>query len=477
MTIAEPVENRTQDDAFPALHVRPPTGWVNDPNGPFRWNSRYHLFYQHNPLAPVHANIQWGHASSADLVHWRTEPIALTPTPGHLDAGGCWSGCVVDDGGVPTAVYTAIGNGVLDASVALATSEDGQLRSWRKHSAPAARAPHGLDLIGYRDPFVFTTHGRRYALVGAGLAGGGGAATVLLYACDDLYKWTYLGPLTSARHPVAARCAPADIWECPQLIHLGNRWVLIVSLWTSEVLGRVAYLVGDLDTSGGVPRFTPTHGGLVDAGRDFYAPAVLASPQRILLWGWSWEDRTDVDVLAAGWAGLLTLPRVLTLSPAGRLASTPAPELRTLRGTATGYELNVREQPQTVDLPSGPLDIEIHLHSPARHPTVLTVRLGDNWLHITVDPATGHAELHRNVLHHERATRSATAHIGAGTDAIHMRLLLDGSIAELFLPDGVVFTERLYPTTPARHTSLHLRGSAGTQAVITAWQLRLPGVP
>lgn len=476
MTIAEPVENRTQDDAFPSLHVRPPRGWVNDPNGPFRWNDRYHLFYQHNPLAPVHANIHWGHASSSDLVHWQPEPIALTPTPGHLDAGGCWSGCVVDDGGVPTAVYTAIGDGVLDASIALATSSDGQLRSWRKHPAPAARAPQGMDLIGYRDPFVFTADGHRYALVGAGLRGGG-AATVLLYRCDDLYEWTYLGPLTSTEDPVAARCAPADIWECPQLVRLRDRWVLIVSLWTNEILGRVAYLVGDLDTSGEAPRFIPTHGGLVDAGRDFYAPAILASPERTLLWGWSWEDRTDADVLAAGWAGLLTLPRVLALSPTGRLESTPAPELRALRGTPVRHVIAARDEPHTADLPSGPLDIEVRLHSPARRPAALTLRQGDAWLTLTVDPATGRVELHRNVRHPERVTRAAAAHIAADTDPMDIRLLLDGSVVEVFLPDGVVFTERLYPTMPALQPSLHLRGPDRAQAVVTAWQLRLPGVP
>ncbi|MCW6005681.1 glycoside hydrolase family 32 protein [Micromonospora sp. CPCC 205371] len=473
MTIADPVENRTQDRAFPALHVRPATGWVNDPNGPFWWNGRYHLFYQHNPSAPVHADIHWGHASSPDLVHWHPEPIALTPTPGHLDAGGCWSGCVVDDDGTPTAVYTAIGDSVLDASIGLATSQEEQLRSWRKHPYAAARAPQGLDLVGYRDPFVFTVGGRRYGLVGAGLAGGG-AATVLLYACDDLYQWTYLGPLLSTQDPVAARCAPADIWECPQLVRLGDRWVLIVSLWAGEVLGRVAYLVGDLDMTGGAPRFTPAHGGLVDAGRDFYAPAVLASPERTLLWGWSWEDRTDAEVRAAGWAGLLTLPRVLTLNPAGRLISSPAPELHTLRGTATPHVLAVRDKPQTLDLPPGPLDIEIRLHSPQRHPTTLALSLDDKWLTVTIDPATGHAELHRQVQHPERAARNATAHTTGSADALDVRLLLDGSVAEVFLPDGVVFTERLYPTTPTGHASLHLRGPEGTQAVITVWQLQTP---
>ena len=474
MTIFEPVEERVLDRSRPALHVRPDTGWLNDPNGPFRWHGRYHLFYQHNPLAPIHADIHWGHVSSTDLLHWRTEPLALAPTPGHLDAGGCWSGCVVDDGGVPTAVYTAIGDGVLDATIGVATANDDHLRSWHKHPSPAARAPRDLELVGYRDPFVFSVDGHRYALVGAGLAGGG-AGTVLLYACDDLSAWTYLGPLLDTRDPVAAAHAPADVWECPQFVRLGDRWALIVSLWTDEVLGRVAYLVGDLDTADGAPRFTPTGGGLVDSGRDFYAPAVLVSPDRTLLWGWSWEDRPEAEVLAAGWSGVLTLPRVLTLGPAGHLLSAPAPELHMLRHSPTWHSLNIRRQPQTVDLPIGPLDIEVRLRGAMRRPIVLTVRLDDSLLEVTVDLRAGHAEVHRQVRHPERAARTATSHITGG-DTGTVRLLLDGSVAELFLPGGAVFTERLYPAPGARLAALQLHGSEGTQAEVTVWRMRASDV-
>jgi len=462
----------TVDHAFPVLHVRPATGWVNDPNGPFRWNDRYHLFYQHNPAAPVHARIAWGHSSSTDLVHWRTEPVALTPADGHLDAGGCWSGCVVDDDGVPTAVYTGIGDGVLDASVCLATAGDDGLRSWSKHPTAAARPPRELNLIGYRDPFVFTVEGRRYALVGAGLAGGG-AAAVLLYACDNLREWTYLGPLLDTGDPVAKAHAPADIWECPQLVRLADRWVLIVSLWTDEVLGRVAYLTGDLGTSGGIPHFTPTGGGLVDSGRDFYAPAVLAAPERTLMWGWCWEDRSDADVLASGWAGALTLPRELRLDPAGRLVTTPAAELHALRGTATTRVLDARHR--AASLPPGPLDIEIRLHCPPDGVVALALDAGDNALTVTVDPATGDVALRRQVHHADRAARAATGRITPHPSVVDLRVLLDGSIVELFLPDGVVFTERLYPAPTSRHPVLHLSGAHRTQAAITAWQLRSPG--
>lgn len=468
------LELRPRDRAFPRLHVRPATGWVNDPNGPFRWRGRYHLFYQHNPAAPVHADIVWGHASSPDLLQWNTEPVALEPTPGHLDAGGCWSGCVVDDGGVPTAVYTGIRDGVLDASVCLATAADDGLRTWAKHPTAAARPPRGLSLAGYRDPFVFAAHGHRYALVGAGLAGGG-AATVLLYACDDLRAWTYLGPLLGTEDPVARAHAPADVWECPQLVRLADRWVLIVSLWTDSVLGRVAYLVGDLDPADGVPRFTPTHGGTVDAGRDFYAPAVLAEPERTLMWGWSWEDRGDPDVAASGWAGALTFPRELTLGPAGHLVSSPAAELRALRGAATSSVLAGGGDTESLRLPAGPLDIEIRLRCPSERPATLALQLDHNRLAVTVDPVTGRVVLRRQVRHADRRTRAAAGRIPPGTGVVDARLLLDGSVVELFMPDGLVFTERLYPPAGRHTTSLHLEGPQETQAAVTVWQLGTPG--
>ena len=53
--------------------------------------------------------IVWGHAISADLVHWQHLPPALLPTPGGADADGCFSGCcVLDSDGTPTILYTGV---------------------------------------------------------------------------------------------------------------------------------------------------------------------------------------------------------------------------------------------------------------------------------------------------------------------------------------------------------------------------------
>jgi beta-fructofuranosidase len=93
------LRERVGDSHRPTYHLTPPANWLNDPNGLVRWNGRYHVFYQYNPGGPYHATIHWGHAVSDDLVHWRDEPVALTPSPDGPDRDGCWSGCTVDDDG------------------------------------------------------------------------------------------------------------------------------------------------------------------------------------------------------------------------------------------------------------------------------------------------------------------------------------------------------------------------------------------
>ena len=80
-------EKFQKDPHRPAYHFTPPWAWMNDINGPLFWNGRYHIFYQHNPDGAYWKWIQWGHASSPDLVHWTHHPIALTPTLGGPDRG------------------------------------------------------------------------------------------------------------------------------------------------------------------------------------------------------------------------------------------------------------------------------------------------------------------------------------------------------------------------------------------------------
>jgi hypothetical protein len=58
---------------------------------------------------------------------------------------------------------------------------------------------------------------------------------------------------------------------------------------------------------------------------------------RRLMWGWIAEGRSVEAQKAAGWAGVMSLPRLLSLRPEGTLAVEPAPELRVLRGEVSQW--------------------------------------------------------------------------------------------------------------------------------------------
>ncbi|MFB6934028.1 glycoside hydrolase family 32 protein [Streptomyces chartreusis] len=455
------------DPGAPRFRVRPPANWINDPNGPFRWRGRHHLFYQHNPDAPVHANVHWGHVSSADLVHWEHHPIALTPTPGGPDEAGCWSGCVVDDDGVPTAVYTGVdrhhtGLGSICLARAL-MPEDETLTDWRPRPTPVVTGPpDGLDVVMFRDPFVFRSGGRRWALVGAGHADG--TPSVLLYDCDDLTDWRFAGVLLDGDDPVAAHALGdgAVGWECPQLLRTAHgTWVLVLSLWDGNP-SSTGYLTGSLTPSDddGL-RFEARAGGRLDHGRDFYAPAVLQEPDRALLWGWSWEAREQAEVDRAGWAGVLTAPRVVDVRADGSLLVVPAPELELLRAdvpfvTAAGRRAELPEAYDLTVTASGRTGVRLLRSASGAELTVL------------LDPDEGTVTLDRGGW--PRGGSEGAGPIVVRAPADEVRILVDGSLFELFVGDRAMVTERVY-RRPDDVAELLVTGAGAT---VTGWELVPP---
>ncbi|MEY9988770.1 beta-fructofuranosidase [Streptomyces sp. V4I8] len=455
---------RSTDPGAPRFRVRPPANWINDPNGPFRWRDRYHLFYQHNPTAPVHANVHWGHVSSADLVEWEHHPIALTPTPGGPDEAGCWSGCVVDDDGVPTAVYTGVdhqhvGLGTICLARAV-VPEDETLTDWKPLPTPVVSGPPAdLDVVMFRDPFVFRSGGRRWALVGAGQADG--TPSVLLYDCDDLTDWRFAGVLLDGNDPGAADAFGDEAvgWECPQLyVTQGGDWVLVLSLWDGDPCGT-GYLTGRLEPCGeGELRFAPRIGGRLDHGRDFYAPAVLQEPGRTLLWGWSWEAREQGEVDRVGWAGVLTAPRVVDVHPDGALRVVPAPELELLRAADPFVTPPGRRAP----LPEA---YDLTVTASGRTTVSLLRSASGAELTVTLDPDEGTVTLDRGDW--PRTGAEGSAPIVVRAPAREVRILVDGSLFELFVGDRATVTERVY-RRPDDVPELVVSGDPG--ATVTGWE-------
>ncbi|MBW7882723.1 MAG: glycoside hydrolase family 32 protein [Caldilineaceae bacterium] len=320
----------SRDPHRPLFHFLPPANWMNDPNGLIEWEGRVHLFYQYNPHGPFQGTIHWGHAVSSDLVHWEDWPIALAPTPGGPDAEGCWSGCAVDNGGVPTLIYT----GIQPQTVCVATG-DAELAGWEKPAynpvigGPPAwlRESCGGD---FRDPFVWREGDHWNMMIASRIEGEGGV--ILLYRSMDLARWQLAGTLLKGDMHQAEPLWPGTIWECPNLLEFGDKQALIISAQAPEQgLMYAFYQVGRLrgeSFDAGPPRIL-VHGV---AGENFYAPqATRLADGRYLLFGWLTEGRRPDRCLEAGWAGVMSLPLIVSLWPDGALALEPHGALQSLR--------------------------------------------------------------------------------------------------------------------------------------------------
>lgn len=469
------------DRLRPRAHVTAPGGWLNDPNGVGVWDETYHLFYQYNPDAPVHDAIHWGHLTSTDLVHWRDEPIALEPEPGP-DQDGCWSGVLVDDDGVPTLVYSGRRAGVESACLAVGSPD---LRTWRRDPANpvVVGPPEGLATTAFRDHAVWRTDGTWHMLIGSGVVGIGG--TALHYVSADLRNWVYRGPLLTgdaadcpdeSALDVDNRAWTGTMWECVDLFDLPapdgtSRTVLVFSAWDDGRTLHPMYLVGRWADGVLVPE-GPAR--LLDLGRrHFYAPQSFTDDRhggRRVIYGWMQEARTEAACRDAGWSGVLTLPRELTLGPDSRLRSGPVPEVAALReepldvtdGGACAVQADVVADLVLPD--GGRVDVTMLATPDGSERTVLTVLRRGDLAEVSLDRSASSLDPTLDV-----------APLGGGVPVdpsgrLAMRLLLDRSVVEAFVA-GMPLSARVYPTREdATRLSVAAFGGARVED-LRAWAL------
>ncbi len=238
----------------PQVHFSPAKKWMNDPNGMFYLNGEYHLFYQHNPLTSVWGPMNWGHAVSKDLVHWKHLPIALKPDlQGMIFSGSAvvdtknTSGLGTKDNPPIVALYTnhdqsreRQGHNDFQTQ-ALAYSLDKGL-TWTKYAHnPVLKNPGIRD---FRDPKVMWHEAsNRWVMALAQ------KDRVGFYSSSNLKEWkleSTFGRDTGSH---------GGVWECPELMSIKvdgsntRKYVLLVSVGSGGPNGGSAtqYFVGDFD--------------------------------------------------------------------------------------------------------------------------------------------------------------------------------------------------------------------------------------
>jgi beta-fructofuranosidase len=470
----EPLQEKlAADPQRPRYHLMPPANWMNDPNGPLFWKGQYHMFYQYNPNGAFPERMHWGHAVSPDLVHWRHLPIALAPTPGGPDKDGCWSGCAVVEQGVPTIVYT----GVFPQAQCIARSDDGMM-TWRKYpgNPVIAGPPQGMETTGFRDPCVWREGEQWFLAIGSGVKDQGGM--ILLYRSNDLIHWDYLHLLCKGRKselvPGKDPVSTGEMWECPDFFPLSDKHALIVS-----TQGAVIYSVGRYVNQ----YFHPEVQGKADLGDCYYAARSMVDEKgRRILWGWIREGRSNTAQRAAGWAGVMSLPRVLTLGHEGALGMAPASEIEALRGKHHRFE-GLPIVPGSFSLwksvRGDSLEIQAEFEPGASETVGLTLRStpdGKEQTSITYNRTGG-----RLLVERERSSLSPDVDRGspggafalAADETLKLRVFLDASVIEIFANGCACLTTRIYPS---RSDSLGLgllaRGGKARLKTLDVWEMR-----
>jgi len=348
----------------------------------------------------------------------------------------------------------------------LAISTDPDLRTFSKLPSPViAVPPPGMQVNGFRDPSPWRQGDWWYTVLGSGIEGRGGA--VLLYKSKDLRNWGYVHILAGRNQNRADSFNPynpREVWECPEFFALGSKHVLICSTegkayWQSGAL--------DLDTM----HFHPEQAGILDYG-SFYAPKTqLDKSGNRILWGWIQEARPLEEYKAAGWAGLMSLPRVLTLGSDGRLRSsvaTEVDELRTRKQTLDVTADEVRNQRQLNEMRvegcCGEILCEAQ-RTAERFELVLSAPAADSapWLTLKYDP-----------YHPAQVSIDARPLSVAFGDRenVEFHLYIDGSVIEVFLNHQIAYTKRFYysGSTP-QDLRMHWTGKTTGIVELSVWQL------
>ena len=301
----------------PRFHFSPAKNWTNDPNGLVYFDGEYHLFYQYNPYGNKWGHMSWGHAVSADLLHWKHLPLAIP----EKDSVMIFSGSAVVDknnssgfsnkhGQTPmVAIYTAH---ISDSSKPdnyrqeqhIAYSLD-KGRSWTKYSGNPVLDLHKKD---FRDPKVFWYDKDKKWIMAVVLPH---EHIVQFYSSHNLKEWTYLsdfGPAGDA----------TNIWECPDLLQVPvednpgkMKWVLLNSQQTT-----MQYFVGEFDGTKFINENPANKIFRPDYGPDYYAAITynnLPASQLPVFLGWAnnWSYANDIPTFP--WKSAMALPRSLSL--------------------------------------------------------------------------------------------------------------------------------------------------------------------
>jgi beta-fructofuranosidase len=198
------------------------------------------------------------------------------------------------------------------------------------------------------------------------------------------------------------------------------------------------------------------------------------------MFGWLWEGRDQQAQVAAGWAGVMSLPRVLLPRSDGQLGVQPASELESLRGRHTSLS-HVTISPtaaRRLDMQGAALEIGAEFlpgQVEAFGLKVLCAPDGSEHTLISYDPGSGVLAIDR-----EHSSLDAAVHREpcgtllklADGESVQLRVFIDHSVVEVYANDRMCLTTRVYPSrADSLGVELFARGGLAELRQLDAWEM------
>lgn len=474
--LAVPETRFAADFNRPRYHLLPAANWTNETHGLIHHHGKYHIFNQKNASAIFLGQINWGHFSSPDLLHWTEEKPALTPDAPY-DKNGIWSGCaVVNDEGIPQLIYTAGGDKM---GVGIAFPKDSNLIEWEKYEGNPVIAEHpaGYTRTDMRDQYVWKEGDVWYMIIGYGIEKTATPhGTLLLYKSADLKKWDFLHLLFEGNPAVDNS---GIFWEMPVFKKMGNKYVLLVNrVPHNGVPARCQYWIGDFRNGKFIPD-SPVPQNLEVINR-LLSPSVLETPEGdVVAMAIIPDEIGGKATYEQGWAHLYSIPRLWRLEN-GKLCQAPHPVLQQLREKHTTFSRQRLLPEKTCLISKGEHQLEVKVTfypGDAKNFGVVLCKNPDNSEYSRIYFDREKQEL---VVDQTHASLRKQIPLDIRKDcyqvdvfrSVELHLFIDGSVVEGFINNQDAFTTRIFPLKE-NSTRLELFSDGRTTEVVAEiWKMK-----
>lgn len=475
------------------FHIQPHSGLLNDPNGFSYFDGKWHLFYQWFPFGPIHGMKHWYHVESSDLSSWKNLGLGLKPSL-EYDNYGVYSGSAFS---TPENLY-------------LFYTGNNRDENWIRHPYQClAKMDTAGKIEKFNSPIIsehkdYTEHQRDpkiifdevtdkyYILLGAqtkDLKGRIIAYSLENPGLDNIFdgEWKFEGEINVVGYEDFGY-----MWECPDLIKIGEKYVLLFSpqglnenFDKTKNIFQNGYIIGNMDFK--KLEFTPESKYLdLDYGFDFYASQTAVQNQSIeikdsskhqpnkeeenVLIAWMGLPDLEYPTDSELWSGCMSLPRELSLNN-NRLIQNPVKSLKKLRdenifsGKNSQYSGNLSPSEIIIEASNNSMSIDLFksdkINSKTSEENSFKILYNSDSKIFSIDRGNMENIINANY----GTTRSAVLN----EELKNVRIFVDNSSVEIFVNDGrYSFTSRVFPSIDENQINI----SSESDLNIQIWTLK-----